>query len=62
MKPLDLPVDSPDKAIEKTRQLTNAWVAKYRRDKAIINRPSRRSTPLNAVSGHYNNFGASTAA
>ena len=49
---LDLPVDSPDKAnaIEKTRQLTNAWVAKYRRDKAIIGRPSygnaySRSTP-----------------
>ena len=58
---LDLPVDSPDKAnaIEKTRQLTNAWVAKYRRDKAIIGRPSYDNaySPLDAVSGHYNNFG-----
>jgi len=58
---LDLPADSPDKAnaIEKTRQLTNAWVAKYRRDKAIIGRPSYGNvySALNAVSGHYNNFG-----
>jgi|Transcript_14069 photosystem II Psb27 protein len=58
---LDLPTDSPDKAgaIEKTRQLTNAWVAKYRRDKAITGRPSYGNvySALNAVSGHYNNFG-----
>ena len=39
---LDLPADSSEKeqAIEKTRTLTNAWVAKYRRDKAITGRPS----------------------
>ena len=58
---LDLPTDSPDKAaaIEKTRKLTNAWVAKYRRDKAITGRPSYGNvySALNAVSGHYNNFG-----
>ena len=46
-------------AIEKTRQLTNAWVAKYRRDKGITGRPSYGNvySALNAVSGHYNNFG-----
>mgnify|MGYP000049149071 FL=1 len=58
---LDLAGESPDKAgaIEKTRTLTNAWVAKYRRDKAITGRPSYGNvySALNAVSGHYNNFG-----
>jgi photosystem II Psb27 protein len=58
---LELPGDSPEKAaaIEKTRQLTNAWVAKYRRDKGITGRPSYGNvySALNAVSGHYNNFG-----
>ena len=58
---LDLPVDSPDKAnaIEKTRQLTNAWVAKYRRDNKTTGKPSYGQvySALNAVSGHFNNFG-----
>ena len=58
---LDLPADSDEKAaaIEKTRKLTNDWVARYRRDKGITGRPSYGNvySALNAVSGHYNNFG-----
>ena len=39
---LDLPANSDEKAaaIEKTRKLTNDWVARYRRDKGITGRPS----------------------
>ena len=46
-------------AIDKTRNLTNAWVARYRRDKGITGKPSYGNvySALNAVSGHYNNFG-----
>ena len=58
---LELPADSDEKAaaIEKTRKLTNDWVARYRRDKGITGRPSYGNvySALNAVSGHYNNFG-----
>ena len=58
---LDLPANSDEKAaaIEKTRKLTNDWVARYRRDKGIPGRPSYGNvySALNAVSGHYNNFG-----
>ena len=58
---LDLPANSDEKAaaIEKTRKLTNDWVARYRRDKGITGRPSYGNvySALNAVSGHYNNFG-----
>lgn len=46
-------------AIEKTRKVTNDWVARYRRNKAITGKPSYGNvySALNAVSGHYNNFG-----
>lgn len=58
---LDLPGDDAGKAaaIEKTRTLTNAWVARYRRDKVITGKVSYGNvySALNAVSGHYNNFG-----
>lgn len=58
---LEVPLNDDNKAasIEKTRRLTNEWVARYRRDKAIIGRPSYGQvySALNAVSGHYNNFG-----
>lgn len=51
--------DGKAAAIEKTRNLTNAWVARYRRDKVITGKPSYGNvySALNAVSGHYNNFG-----
>ena len=58
---LELPPSDDGKAaaIEKTRNLTNAWVARYRRDKGITGKPSYGQvySALNAVSGHYNNFG-----
>lgn len=58
---LELGADDEGKAaaIEKTRNLTNAWVARYRRDKVITGKPSYGNvySALNAVSGHYNNFG-----
>lgn len=45
-------------AVDKTRQVTNAWVAKYRRS-GVVGRASYGNTyaALNAVAGHYNNFG-----
>ena len=60
---LDLPATSDEKAaaIEKTRKLTNDWVARYRRDQGITGRPSSGHvySALNAASGHYNNFARS---
>ena len=51
--------DKRGESIEQTRLLTNAWVARYRRDKGITGKPSYGNvySALNAVSGHYNNFG-----
>lgn len=48
-----------EESINKTRTMTNAWVAKYRRDNATTGKPSYGQvySALNAVSGHFNNFG-----
>jgi len=48
-----------EESINTTRQMTNAWVAKYRRDNATTGKPSYGQvySALNAVSGHFNNFG-----
>ncbi|CAH9126811.1 unnamed protein product [Cuscuta epithymum] len=46
-------------AVADLRQASNSWVAKYRREKALLGRPSFRDiySALNAVSGHYISFG-----
>jgi photosystem II Psb27 protein len=46
-------------AVAEVRVLSNSWVAKYRREKSLLGRPSFRETysALNAVSGHYVSFG-----
>ncbi|TVU47171.1 hypothetical protein EJB05_06759, partial [Eragrostis curvula] len=46
-------------AVAELRELSNSWVAKYRREKNLLGRPSFREmySALNAVSGHYISFG-----
>ncbi|XAR55479.1 hypothetical protein NMG60_11035554 [Bertholletia excelsa] len=46
-------------AVAELREASNTWVAKYRREKALLGRPSFRDmySALNAVSGHYISFG-----
>ncbi|KVH95892.1 photosystem II repair protein PSB27-H1, chloroplastic [Cynara cardunculus var. scolymus] len=46
-------------AVAELRETSNSWVAKYRREKALLGRISFRDiySALNAVSGHYVNFG-----
>ncbi|MBA0849199.1 hypothetical protein Goshw_012787, partial [Gossypium schwendimanii] len=46
-------------AVAELRDTSNSWVAKYRREKALLGRPSFREiySALNAVSGHYISFG-----
>ncbi|CBI28904.3 unnamed protein product, partial [Vitis vinifera] len=46
-------------AVADLRDASNSWVAKYRREKALLGRPSFRDmySALNAVSGHYISFG-----
>ncbi|XP_020229457.1 photosystem II repair protein PSB27-H1, chloroplastic [Cajanus cajan] len=47
-------------AVAELRESSNSWVAKYRREKALLGRASFRDmySALNAVSGHYISFGA----
>ncbi|XP_078447672.1 photosystem II family protein [Wolffia australiana] len=46
-------------AVAELREASNSWVAKYRREKSLLGRASFRDmySALNAVSGHYVNFG-----
>ncbi|CAL9071533.1 unnamed protein product [Musa textilis] len=46
-------------AVAELREASNTWVAKYRREKALLGRVSFRDmySALNAVSGHYISFG-----
>ncbi|KAL3631575.1 hypothetical protein CASFOL_024559 [Castilleja foliolosa] len=46
-------------AVAELRETSNAWVAKYRKEKALLARTSFRDmySALNAVSGHYVSFG-----
>ncbi|XP_044502574.1 photosystem II repair protein PSB27-H1, chloroplastic, partial [Mangifera indica] len=46
-------------AVADLRDASNSWVAKYRREKALLGRASFRDmySALNAVSGHYISFG-----
>ncbi|XP_059660973.1 photosystem II repair protein PSB27-H1, chloroplastic [Cornus florida] len=46
-------------AVADLRESSNSWVAKYRREKALLGRASFRDiySALNAVSGHYVSFG-----
>lgn len=50
-------------AVAELRETSNAWVAKYRREKALLGRASFRDmySALNAVSGHYISFGPTAA-
>ncbi|GAA0165891.1 hypothetical protein LIER_40081 [Lithospermum erythrorhizon] len=45
--------------VTELRETSNSWVAKYRREKALLGRASFRDmySALNAVSGHYISFG-----
>ena len=51
-----------DVVVESARNEANKWVAKYRRASDYTGRPSYGNTysAINAVLGHYNNFGSST--
>jgi photosystem II Psb27 protein len=55
---INMDKSDPD-AVAEVRVLSNSWVAKYRREKSLLGRPSFRETysALNAVSGHYVSFG-----
>ncbi|CAL1404337.1 unnamed protein product [Linum trigynum] len=46
-------------AVAELRETSNYWVAKYRKEKALLGRASFRDmySALNAVSGHYISFG-----
>ncbi|KAF8007927.1 hypothetical protein BT93_K1814 [Corymbia citriodora subsp. variegata] len=46
-------------AVAVLRETSNSWVAKYRREKALLGRASFRDmySAINAVSGHYISFG-----
>ncbi|KAK3404640.1 hypothetical protein EUGRSUZ_K00947 [Eucalyptus grandis] len=46
-------------AVATLRETSNSWVAKYRREKALLGRASFRDiySAINAVSGHYISFG-----
>ncbi|XVF66867.1 hypothetical protein PTKIN_Ptkin10aG0073200 [Pterospermum kingtungense] len=46
-------------AVADLRETSNSWVAKYRREKALLGRASFRDmySALNAISGHYISFG-----
>ncbi|KAG9452695.1 hypothetical protein H6P81_005599 [Aristolochia fimbriata] len=46
-------------AVADLREASNYWVAKYRKEKALLGRASFRDlySALNAVSGHYISFG-----
>ncbi|KAL8145665.1 photosystem II repair protein PSB27-H1, chloroplastic [Apium graveolens] len=46
-------------AVAQLRETSNSWVAKYRKEKALLGRSSFRDiySALNAVSGHYISFG-----
>ncbi|ESQ36574.1 hypothetical protein EUTSA_v10008901mg [Eutrema salsugineum] len=46
-------------AVTELREASNAWVAKYRKEKALLGKASFRDiySALNAVSGHYVSFG-----
>ncbi|KAF2557372.1 hypothetical protein F2Q68_00018467 [Brassica cretica] len=45
--------------VAELREASNSWVAKYRKDKALLGKASFRDmyAALNAVSGHYVSFG-----
>ncbi|CAG7908973.1 hypothetical protein BRARA_J00193 [Brassica rapa] len=46
-------------AVAELREVSNSWVAKYRKEKALLGKASFRDiySALNAVSGHYVSFG-----
>ncbi|XP_073128132.1 photosystem II repair protein PSB27-H1, chloroplastic [Henckelia pumila] len=46
-------------AVSELRDISNGWVAKYRKEKTLLSRASFREmySALNAVSGHYISFG-----
>ncbi|XP_010522615.1 PREDICTED: photosystem II repair protein PSB27-H1, chloroplastic isoform X2 [Tarenaya hassleriana] len=46
-------------AVSELRDASNSWVAKYRKEKALLGKASFRDiySALNAVSGHYISFG-----
>eukprot|EP00850_Spirogloea_muscicola_P012502 SM000081S22636 [mRNA] locus=s81:225690:226532:- [translate_table: standard] len=58
---LNLEKSDPNKAgaVNSLRALSNGWVAKYRREKAVAGKPSFSNmySVLNAISGHYISFG-----
>ena len=61
---LALTSESEDKEakVDAVRSVSNKWVAKYRRNANFTGRPSYGNTysAINALLGHYNNFGSNT--
>ena len=61
---LNLDMDAPgrDEKVNAVRREGVDWVAKYRRLPNFAGRPSYGATysVINAVAGHYNNFGTTT--
>ncbi|CAN0898646.1 Photosystem II repair protein PSB27-H1, chloroplastic [Linum grandiflorum] len=56
---LDRNAPNVAEAVAELRETSNSWVAKYRKEKALLARASFRDmySALNAVSGHYISFG-----
>eukprot|EP00897_Mesotaenium_endlicherianum_P005035 jgi/Mesen1/455/ME000101S10685 len=56
---LDKNDPSKGQAVDSLRSMSNTWVAKYRREKAVAGKPSFSNmySVLNAISGHYISFG-----
>ncbi|CAN1182424.1 Photosystem II repair protein PSB27-H1, chloroplastic [Linum perenne] len=56
---LDRNAPNVEEAVAELRETSNSWVAKYRKEKALLARASFRDmySALNAVSGHYISFG-----
>ncbi len=61
---LELTKESEDRetVVAASKDEANKWVAKYRREGKFTGRPSYGNTysVINAVLGHYNNFGSDT--
>lgn len=61
---LDLDKTDPkrEEATKQIQEEIKQWVARYRRDNSVAGKPSFTNTysALNALAGHYNNFGSTT--
>merc|ERR1711976_51418 len=60
---LDKSADGKTEKVTTLKSAINSWVSKYRREPKFAGRPSYSNmyTAANALSGHFNNFGPTTA-